>query len=481
MNRYDAVVIGSGPNGLAAAIRLAMEGVQVVVMEASGTIGGGMRTQALMQPDVLHDICSAIHPMAASSPFMQQLPLNEHGLEWIHPELPLAHPLDDRPAVAMHRSVQKTAAGLGADQSTYRALMEPLVEQWDGLTRDFLGPLSIPRHPIQLARFGMKALLPATLFRHRFKTVEAQALFAGIAAHSILPLNSLATTAIGLVLGTAGHAAGWPLPKGGSQQIAESMASLLRSLGGEIETDRRITDIRELGSPRAILFDVTPKQVVAMAGHRFPDAYNQRLEAYRYGNGVFKIDYILREPVPWKDADCRRAGTVHLGGTFDEIARSEAEMDRGVHPEKPYVLVAQQSLFDESRTPDNRHTLWAYCHVPPGSTTDMTRAIEQQIERYAPGFQDVVMERRTMHTGQFHAYNANYIGGDINGGRQDITQLFTRPHSFIRPYATASPGLYICSSSTPPGGGVHGMCGYHAATLALRERFGLKTSGISDL
>lgn len=473
---YDAIVIGSGPNGLSAAIRLALEGLSVKVFEASDTVGGGMRTKELMQSGFKHDICSAIHPLAASSPFLKQLPLADFGLEWITPEFPVAHPMDNGDAVVMYHSLKNTMEELGEDGEKYRSAMEPIIENWDTLTKDFLGPLRFPKHPIDLALFGLKAFQPANFFQRRFKENRAKALFAGLAAHSILPLNAVATSAIGLVLGAAGHTLGWPLPKGGSQSIADAMKDYFISLGGEVETGVEITSMDQLPKATSYLFDLTPRQLIDIAGNRLPEAYINVLKKYRYGSGVFKIDYILKEPVPWKDSRCNRAGTVHLGGTFDEIATSEKLTDEGGIPEDPYVLVAQQSLFDDTRTPDDRQTLWTYCHVPHGSTVDMTRQIENQIERFAPGFRDVIEERQTINTDQFQEYNANYFGGDINGGRQDIRQLFTRPVNLVHPYATPGEGIYLCSSSTPPGGGVHGMCGYHAADLVLRKEFGLKKS-----
>ncbi|REL24326.1 NAD(P)/FAD-dependent oxidoreductase [Rhodohalobacter sp. SW132] len=469
---YDAVVVGSGPNGLAAGIRLALEGLEVKIFEAEDTVGGGMRTRDLMQPGVIHDICSAIHPMAAASPFLSRLPLEEFGVEWITPEFPVAHPLDDEPAVIMQHDIRKTADELNGDSEMYRSILEPVVNNFSDLTNDFLGPLTIPDHPIKLARFGLQAIKSAERFQRQFQTPRAKALFAGLAAHSILPLSATSSAAIGIVLGAAGHKVGWPLPKGGSQSIADSMAAYFESLGGVIETGQKIESLKQLPPHRCCLFDLTPRQVLQIVGDEFPKYYKKRLEKFRYGQGVFKIDYILSEPVPWSDPRCNRAGTVHLGGTYEEIAESEKQMSSGKHSDKPYVLVAQQSLFDETRTPDSRHTLWAYCHVPHGSERDMTLQIENQIERFAPGFRDIVEERHTMNTAQFEEYNANYFGGDINGGSQDIWQLFTRPVHLINPYATPAEGIYICSSSTPPGGGVHGMCGYHAAMLALRKEFG---------
>ena len=469
---YDAIVVGTGPNGLAAGIRLALEGLQVKIFEAADTVGGGMRTKEMMQTGVRHDICSAIHPMAASSPFMSKLPLGDFGLEWITPEYAVAHPMDSGKAAIMQTDIRATAEELGVDSEEYQKIMRPIAENWEALTNDFLGPLTIPSHPILMARFGLQAIQSAERLQRKFKTPEAKALFAGLAAHSILPLDAPVTAAIGLVLGAAGHSVGWPLPKGGSQSIADAMAAYFKSLGGEIETGFEVTSLKQLPPNRCVLFDLTPRQVVEIAGDQFPNHYIKRLEKFRYGAGVFKIDYVLSEPVPWTDSRCQKAGTVHLGGTFEEIAESEKQMSIGKHPEKPYVLIAQQSLFDDTRTPDSRHTLWAYCHVPNGSERDMTKEIEDQIERFAPGFRDVILDKHTMNTSQFEEYNANYFGGDINGGSQDIWQLFTRPVHLINPYATPAEGIYICSSSTPPGGGVHGMCGYHAAMLALKKEFG---------
>lgn len=477
-SKYDAIIVGSGPNGLAAGIRLALEGLSVKIFEASDTIGGGMRTKELIRSGYYHDICSAIHPLAVSSPFMRKLPLNQYGLQWIHPEYPVAHPLDGEPAALLTGDLNETALGLGEDEKTYKSIVSPMVNHWEALAKDFLGPLQFPRNPVQLAAFGLKALQPAYLFQRRFNTRRGKALFGGLAAHSLLPLNSMATSALGLVFFGAAHTGGWPLPKGGSQSIADAMAAYFKSLGGEIETDFNVIGLEQLPASKAVLFDLTPRQVVNICDDRLPMAYKKRLNRFTYGPGVFKIDYILQEPVPWKDSAVSKAGTVHLGGTFNEIARSEKEMGDGGHPKDPFVLVAQQSLFDDTRTPDDKHTLWAYCHVPSGSTVDMTSSIENQIERFAPGFRDVIEEKVMHNTADLHNYNQNYIGGDINGGRQDITQLFSRPVSLYRPYATPTKGIYFCSSSTPPGGGVHGMCGYHAATLALKEEFGISKADL---
>ncbi len=475
-HKYDAIVVGSGPNGLAAAIRLAQEGYSVKIVEAKTTIGGGTRTLELTEPGFKHDICSAIHPMAASSPFLGSLPLDKYGLEWIQPEFPLAHPMDNGPAIIQYRQLARMKEELGEDYDTYKNLFGPLAESWNDLTQDLLAPLGIPSHPGLMTRFGIHALQSAAgLGRRKFKGNRTKALFGGLAAHSIMPLNKPVTSAIGLVLGAAAHSVGWPLPRGGSQRIADSMVEYLTSIGGEIETEFNVENFQDLPPARAVLFDLSPKQVLSIAGDRFPVSYKKQLRKYRYGAGVFKIDYILKEPVPWADPRCSRAGTVHIGGEFEEIAKSENEMSNGLHSEKPYVLVAQQSLFDNSRTPDSRHTLWAYCHVPNGSTRDMTQPIEKQVERFAPGFRDIIDIRRTMTAASFESYNANYIGGDINGGVQDLRQLFCRPASPFNPYATPADGIYFCSASTPPGGGVHGMCGYHAAELVLKREFGWKS------
>jgi phytoene dehydrogenase-like protein len=471
MAEYDAVVVGTGPNGLAAAIELAQAGLKVIVYEGKDTIGGGMRTEALTLPGFLHDVCSAIHPLGMGSPFFRRLPLDKFGLEWIQPDLALAHPLDDGSAGLMAKSLDETAEYLGRDGSAYKNLMGPFARRWNDLADDVLGPFPFPpKHLITLARFGIPALLPAqVLVNLLFKTEQAKGMFAGLAGHSFLPLNLVGTASFGMMLGILGHAVGWPLPRGGSQQIANAMAAYLSTLGGEIVTGRMIESIDELPPAKIVMFDVGPKQLLKIAGHKLPDGYRRALEGYRYGPGIFKIDYALSEPVPWKNPDLRRAGTVHLGGTFDQVARGEADAYYGRLPEKPLVLIAQQSLFDSTRAPEGKHTLWAYCHVPAYSTVDMTDRIEAQIERFAPGFRDVVLHRATRNTQQVEMHNPNYFGGDINGGAQDLLQQWTRPVARPVPYSTPLKGVYLCSSSTPPGGGVHGMCGYHAARAALKS------------
>ncbi|MGH8094734.1 MAG: phytoene desaturase family protein [Chthoniobacterales bacterium] len=475
MIKMEALVIGSGPNGLAAAITFARAGCSVRVLEAKATIGGGVRSAELTLPGFVHDVCSAIHPLALGSPFFQTLPLAFHGLEWIQPPIALAHPFDDGSAACLYQDLEKIGYSLGEDERAWRGLMRPFVRDWEKLRGEFLQPmLHLPRHPICLARFGLLALLPAqTLARFRFQHSPARALFAGIAAHSFLPLEAPASAAFGLVLGAAGHAVGWPLPRGGSQTIANALAAHLRELGGEIETNCRIENLAQLPKANAVLFDTTCWQFARIAGDQLPARYRERLAQFHHAPGVFKIDYALSAAVPWRAAECRSAGTLHLGGTLEEIAAGERAVAEGRYPERPFVLVAQQSLFDPSRAPEGRHTLWAYCHVPHGSERDMTGAIERQIERFAPGFRDCVLARHTSGAVELERSNPNLIGGDINGGAANLWQLIARPVFSPRPYRTPLPGIYLCSSSTPPGGGVHGMCGYHAARAALRDRFGI--------
>jgi phytoene dehydrogenase-like protein len=470
----DAIVIGSGPNGLAAAITVARAGRSVIVFEAKETVGGGTRSDELTMPGFLHDVCSAVHPMAAASPFFQTLPLEEHGLEWVHPELPLAHPLDDGTAVVLDRSLDVTADSLGVDAAAYRKLMTSIVRDWDKLASQVLGPvLRVPRHPLALAGFGLRAVRSARgLAEGVFEGERARALFAGLAAHAILPLEQPFTASFGLILGAAGHAVGWPVARRGSQSIADALASYLRSLGGEIVTGRRIESLDDLPQARAFLLDLTPAQVVRIAGQRLPRGYQRKLDRYRYGPAAFKVDFALDGPIPWKAEACSRAGTVHVGGSLAEIAEAERVVAKGGHPERPYVLVAQQSLFDPTRAPDGKHTAWAYCHVPNGSPVDMADRIEAQIERFAPGFRERVMARCVLSPVDLERYNENYIGGDIAGGAHDGLQLFLRPTVAMVPYSTPARGIYICSASTPPGAGVHGMCGYFAARAALRKDLG---------
>jgi phytoene dehydrogenase-like protein len=469
---YDAVVVGAGPNGLAAAITMLQAGKSVLLVEAEDTIGGGTRSAELTLPGFTHDVCSAVHPLAVASPFFRSLPLGEHGLEWVHPPAPLAHPLDGGTAALLERSIGATGESLGEDAEAYRRLIEPIVNDWQRLEGSLLGPLRFPKHPVALARFGLRAILPARLLtRTVFKGEHARALFAGMAAHSMLSLDQPLSGAFGLVLGALGHVVGWPVARGGSQKLADALVSYLRSLGGEVVTGWRVRSLDELPQARAVLLDVTPRQLLSIAGHQLRPLYRKQLRRYRYGPGVFKLDLALDGPIPWKSPECLRAGTVHIGGTLDEIAASEGAVSRGKHHPRPFVLVAQQSLFDPTRAPEGKHTFWAYCHVPNGSTVDMTARIEAQIERFAPGFRDRILARHVMSPADMQMHNANYIGGDINGGLQDLRQLFTRPVVRPIPYMTPADGVYICSSSTPPGGGVHGLCGWEAAQVALRHSF----------
>ena len=466
---YDAVVVGAGPNGLAAAVELARCGRSVAVLEAGETVGGGTRSAEITLPGFVHDLGSAIHPLGYASPFFRQLPLEEHGLEWIHPPAPLAHPFDDGAAVVLERSVQETAAALGSDARAYERLMKGVAEDAPGLASYFVGSPRLIRHPVALAASAVRALRPARgLAEDLFEGEKARGLFAGNGAHSFLPLEKSPSALFGLVLGTLGHAFGWPFPKGGSQRIADALTSYLISLGGEVFTGVRVDSVEVVPETRTVLFDVTPRQLLDIAGEHFTGRYRRALKDYRYGPGVFKVDFALDGPIPWKAPECLRTGTVHLGGTLEDVAAGEAAVWRGEHPERPFVLLAQQSLFDPTRAPEGKHTVWAYCHVPNGSTFDMTERIEDQIERFAPGFKRRILAKNAMGPADLERQNANLVGGDINGGVADLRQLFTRPVLKLNPYATPAKGLYICSSSTPPGGGVHGMSGYLAARVALR-------------
>lgn len=469
--KYDAVIIGSGPNGLAAALTLAREGLQVLILEAAETIGGGMRTKELTLPGFHHDVCSTVMSMGTATRFFRSLPLEKYGVQWVYGESPLAHPLDGGRAVVMARDVDETASRLEVDASAYRALMRPLVENWQALLDEFMGPFPLPpKHPWLMARAALKFLQSAEgLARRSFKTEAARAFVGGLAGHAILPLTRPATAASGLLLGMLAHAVGWPILAGGSQKLADAMGAYLVSLGGEIQTGVLVKDFQELPPARAYLFDLTPRQLVQIAGDRLPPSYIAALNRYRYGPGVFKIDYALSGPVPWQAPEVGKAITVHVCGSLDEIVHSEAQMWRGEHSERPYVLFVQSSLYDPHRAPQGQQTGWAYCHVPPGSTVDMTGPIEAQIERFAPGFKDLVLARHCMNTQEMHAYNPNYIGGDIIGGVQDLWQQFFRPVFSLSPYRTPLKGVYLCSSSTPPGGGVHGMSGFHAARIALTD------------
>jgi phytoene dehydrogenase-like protein len=467
---YDAIVIGAGPNGLSAAITLAQHGKSVVVYEAQEEIGGAARSAQLTLPGFTHDVCSSVYPLGIGSPFFRALPLAQHGLEWIQPPAAVAHPFDDGTAVTLERSVDATAGQLGADEPSYRRLMTPLVATWDGLDTDLLGPLRLPRHPWKFSRFGMLAIQPGRrLAEGRFKTERAKGLFAGLVAHSMLPLEFWGSAAFGLVLAISGHSVGWPLARGGAQKLTDALAGYLLSLGGEIVSHRPVRKLDELPPARVVLCDVTPRQLLAIAGENLSLSYRTKLAGYRYGMAAFKMDWALSGPVPWKARECARAATIHLGGTLAEIAFSEQSAWHGEQVEKPFVLLVQPSLFDRARAPEGKHTLWGYCHVPNGSTFNMTERIEKQIERFAPGFGDLVVQRSIMSPRELEKRNANLVGGDINGGAPTLSQLFFRPT--VKMYATSVKGLYICSASTPPGGGVHGMCGHFAARQALKEMF----------
>ncbi|MEO8583915.1 MAG: NAD(P)/FAD-dependent oxidoreductase [Flavitalea sp.] len=468
---FDAVVVGSGPNGLAAAILLRQQGLSVLLVEGKETIGGGLRTAELTLPGFLHDVCSAVHPLAAGSLFFKTLPLHEHGLEYIYPPLAAAHPFDGGGAAILSRSIEETAQSLGKDASVYSNLIEPIVKNWPLIASDVLGPLHFPEHPLALARFGLKAFTSVTALSKIFSTQEGKGLLAGMAAHSIQPLSNVATSAFALVLMTMGHLQSWPIPKGGSEKIAAALAGYFIAIGGKIETNFYVDTLGQLPSAHALILDITPRQLLHIAGHRFSPIYKWQLERYRYGMGVFKIDWALDKPIPFISDACLRAGTIHLGNTLGEITYSEQQTSEGKIAERPFVLLAQQSLFDDTRAPAGKHTAWAYCHVPNGSTVDMTSRIEEQVERFAPGFGKTILGRHMMNASDLETYNPNYIGGDINGGIMDIGQLFTRPALRFSPYRTSLKNMYICSSSTPPGGGVHGMCGYHAAKKALHDIF----------
>lgn len=480
-NSYDAVIIGSGPNGLAAGITLAREGLRVLILEARDTPGGGMRTAELTRPGFLHDVCSAVHPMAGMSPFLSTLPLAKFGLEWLHPEVLLAHPLDGGGAAALWRGVEETAQALpDGDGARWRQLMAPLMPAAAGLFSDLLGPFPIlPKHPFSLVRFGWSAMRSARgLAMGKFRSAEARALFAGNAAHGFQPLDRPFTAAVGMALSLAGHAGGWPVPRGGSGAITTALTRYFEALGGEIRCGVKVADVRELPTADAVLFDTGPHTAARIGAAWLPQGYRQRLERFRYGPGIFKMDYALSGPVPWTHPHCRLAGTVHVGGTLEEIAETEHGIWQGRTSDRPFVLAAQQSVCDPTRAPAGQHTLWAYAHVPSGSTQDFSGIITAQIERFAPGFRDVILATHAMNPAAVEDYNANNVGGDVIGGVMDLRQMFTRPVARWNPYTTPHPKLFHCSSSTPPGAGVHGMCGYHAARTALRHVFGMRALGV---
>jgi len=467
---HDAVVVGSGPNGLAAAIVIAQTGRSVLVLEGQSTIGGGARSAELTLPGFTHDICSAVQPLAVGVPFFRSLPLEQHGLEWVYPPAALAHPFDEGPPAMLRTSIDETARSLGTDADAYNRLVRPFVNRWEDLAADALGPVRVPRHPVLMGRFGLSALRSArSLAMSRFHGEQARGLMAGLCAHSIMPLTSAATASIGLVLAIVAHRAGWPAPKGGAQRLSDALASYLRSLGGEIVTDTPVTSLDELPSARVVLLDLSARNALQVGGDRFSSGYRAALSRYKVGPGVFKVDWALSAAVPWRDDECAEAGTVHLGGSLEEFVASEAAPWRGKHAARPFVLVTQPSLFDATRAPAGAHTLWAYCHVPNGSDVDMCEQIEGQIERFAPGFRDVVLARHVTKASEMHFKNANLIGGDITGGANTLRQLFFRPVLSADPYKTSAKGVYLCSSSTPPGGGVHGLCGMFAARSALAD------------
>jgi phytoene dehydrogenase-like protein len=468
--RFDAVVVGSGPNGLAAAMALARARKSVLVLEASDTLGGGLRSAELTLPGFVHDLCAEVLPLTIGSPFLSTIPLADFGLQLLQPQIPLAHPLDDGRAAVLDRSVERTARGLNADGAAYTRLMRPIVENWRPLLEILLGPLRWPARPLPLARFGLAAILPATvLARISFRQAPAQALLGGLSAHSILPLERPASAAVGLVLAMLAHTVGWPIARGGSQRVADALLGYLGSLSGQTRSSTHVSSIADLPRHKATLFDLTPRQILEIEGTELPNRYRRQLARYRYGPGIFKVDWALETPIPWQAEECRAAGTVHLGGTLGEVAEAEAAVWRGEHPAQPFVILAQPTVVDPSRAPPERHIAWAYCHVPNGSTVDMASAIEAQVERFAPGFTRRILARGTRNACQMQAYNPNYVGGDINGGVQDLLQLWTRPVPRPDPYSTPNPRIFICSSATPPGGGVHGMCGFYAARSALRR------------
>lgn len=469
--RFDGVVVGAGPNGLAAAVRLAQEGWRVVVFEANDAPGGAARSLPLTLDGFTHDFGSAVFPLGLGSPFFRKLPLAQYGLEWMHPELPVAHPLDGGRAVLLHRDIARTAAALGADGPRYRRLFEPLSRRWPRVEHHVLGPLlRPPSRPLELVRFGTRALLPPQRLAERaFEQAPARALWAGIVAHAARPFTAIGATAFGLVLGALAHRVGWPFAKGGAGAITRALTAHLEALGGKVVTGTRVTALDELPPARAVLLDVAPRDLLQIAGHKLPKRYRRALQAFRYGPGSFKLDYALDGPIPWTHPDCGRAGTVHLGGTLEEIAESEAAVEAGRAPERPYVLLAQPSIADPTRAPAGKHVLWAYCHIPNGSPVDMTEAMEDQIERFAPGFRERILARHTMGPQELEAGSRNLVGGDVSGGRNDLGQVVARPILHPTPYRTGLRGVYFCSASTPPGGGVHGMCGFHAAEAALRD------------
>jgi phytoene dehydrogenase-like protein len=462
----DVIVVGSGPNGIAAAIRMAQAGRSVLLLEGADTFGGGVRSAALTLPGFLHDICSSVYPLSVCSPFFRHLPLQQHGLEWVFPPAALAHPFDDGSAAALYTSVQETAATLAGDERNYERLVQNFLPRWQELLQDALAPLHPPRYPFLFARFGLQAIRSAQgIANARFQTDHARTFFAGLAAHALVPLEYLSTAGVGIMLAILGHAVGWPFVRGGAQQLTNALLSVFQSLGGKAISGCWVDSLDQLPPARSILLDVTPRQLLKIAGNRLPGSYRRKLERYRYGMGVFKMDWALHQPIPWRARHCRQSGTVHLGRTLDEICHSEQSSWEGRSSQRPFVLLSQPSLFDSTRAPAGKHTAWGYCHVPRGYQGDMTEAIEGQIERFAPGFRDCIAARSVLAPAGLEGHNPNLIGGDIGGGAATLTQLFLRPTASL--YRTPARGVYLCSSSTPPIPGVHGMCGFFAAEAAL--------------
>jgi phytoene dehydrogenase-like protein len=466
---YDAVVVGAGPNGLSAAITLINKFKDVLLLESRETIGGGVRSAEITLPNFIHDICSAVHPLAIASPFFRQLELHKYGLSWIQPEIPLAHPFEDGSALFLHRSLEITSNALGADGKAYKDLLAPFVENHEKLLPDILAPLHFPRNPLLMGFFAMKALHSLKyLVKKIFQQEQTRALFAGLASHAMIPLDKPATAAFGIVLATLAHTVGWPIIKGGSQKLADALAAYFSHKGGEIVTGKTVHAFHDLPKAKYYFFDVTPRQLLTITDLGLSKSYRRKLAEFRYGPGVCKVDWALKEPIPWKANICRKAGTIHLGNSYEEIDSSLRSLGMGRVYSSPYLVIAQQSLFDPSRAPNGKHTAWAYCHVPHGSRQDVTDLIEDRIERYAPGFREVILDKNSMSAAAMEIYNPNYVGGDINGGVQDLGQLYTRPVMSLSPYRTSGKNIFICSSSTPPGGGVHGLCGYYATQVICK-------------
>ena len=475
--KYDAIVVGSGPNGLAAAITMQQSGLAVLLIEGKETLGGGMRSAKLTLPGFTHDVCSSVHPLGADSPVFKHFDPAKYGLEFLTPEYAVAHPFDDGSAVAIQSSVESTAAQLGKDEDNYQNIFSSLVKEWPSIRSAFLGPLHVSPYSNAKAKFAWYALSSASHFaKHHFSTDKARAVFAGMAAHTMLPLNKLTTSAMAIVLNILAHINNWPIPRGGAQQITNALVSCFEESGGEIQTGNMVTSLKQLPYSKVVLLDVTPSQLLSIAGDQFSALYKWRLERYQYGPGIFKIDWALSQPVPFTNEKCMSATTVHIGGTIQEIYNSEMMTSKNQYMDKPFVLFVQPGVIDSSRAPAGKYTAWAYCHVPQGSITDMTNVIENQVERFAPGFKDCILARHVMNNHDMENYNPNYVGGDINGGAAIASQLLTRPVLKLSPYRTSANGIYVCSSSTPPGGGVHGICGYYAARSALKDKFNIRLS-----